>query len=404
MKKFISILLTAILFELMLGGGGRLTAWGPISLRMILFALAIFTIAIQILRKQKIPNEYLLLMIVFGILLSIGLARGVALGATRFHWWEDVKPLMYFFILPFFGFAIQEYSKVERIGRIIKISGIILSCLFILTLILIHTSVEFLDFYTSVIGTEEFFFRGELTFFYKGFVYISIAFLFVHFSESQYKYLILILLGLAILLSVTRGFLFALALVYALYHLMRSSFIKSVIFGVLALVIIFFGQYAITFISKSIDQVTKLYWHSQPIGAVLNSNLLGNRDYSDDGRFKQIREVVSQTNFSSVFIGHGFGNGIPSRPIHMEISYLEIFHKQGLVGIAFWAYLLLLLYQKYKLAPQSGLRDSFFFGSLFIFFQSLTNQYINNPIGLSMILVSIVCLDQLKPKHFIKVD
>ena len=64
-----------------------------------------------------------------------------------------------------------------------------------------------------------------------------------------------------------------------------------------------------------------------------NEKLLGDRSQSDAGRIAQIKEVISMTSVLSSFIGNGFGIGIPSRPVHMEISYLEIFHKQGIAEI-----------------------------------------------------------------------
>ena len=397
MKKFISLLLTVLLFELMLGGGGRLTAWGSVSLRMLFFSLALLVVGIQLFRKQKIAGDYWFITLLFGSLLIIGLARGISLGASKTYWWEDVKPLLYFFILPFFVYAIRERSTVEQIVGIIKRSGIILSCAFIIVLILIHTSViPFLDFANTVIDTQEFFFRGELTFFYKGFLYICIALLFVYFTGYPYKHFILILLAVAILLSVTRGFVFALALTYATYYLLKSSFTRSVIFVALSILIVVNGQVVITQSSKAIGHLKNQQQNVHSEEITPNPNLFGNKSYSDEGRFRQLKEVAGQTNLSSVFIGHGFGNGIPVRPIHMEISYLEIFHKQGLIGLLFWAYLLWLLYQKYRSASPGGMSDAFFFGSLFIYFQSLTNQYINNPIGLSMVLLSLVCLDHLK--------
>jgi hypothetical protein len=399
MNKFVSILLTAILFELMLGGGGRLTAWESLSLRMVLFAFSLATVVILVWKKKRIPFDYWFLCILFVVTLIIGLCRGIVLGANRAYWWEDIKPLMYFFILPFFGFAIGNRNTVGYISNIIKISGIILSCLFIITLILIHTSILFSVFYSAAIGTEEFFFRGELTFFYKGFVYICIAFLFFFFIGDRHKYAIMILLGAAILLSVTRGFLFAITLVFTCYYFLNASFTKSLLFGVISLLIAFFGQSAINLSSQGIDHLSIRKESSHNEKKIANSNLLGDKNYSDKGRLGQLQEVTNQISFSSIFIGHGFGNGVPSRPIHMEISYLEIFHKQGLLGLSFWAFLLWQLYQKYKLTCQDGLSNAFFYGSVFIYFQSLTNQYINNPIGLSMVLLSLVCLDQLKKTH-----
>jgi len=394
MKKITPTLFIVILFELMLGGGGRLTSYGSVSLRMILFGIAILVTCIHVLRGEKISKEYWLITILFAIVLAIGFLRGIAAGASRTFWWEDVKPLSYFFMLPFFGFTIQNISIVDATARSIRQAGIILSVLFISALVLIHVEIiPFSVFYKTVIGTGEFFFRGELTFFYKGFIYLCIAFLFVHFSNVQHKHLVMALLAMAILLSVTRGFLFALTLTYAFYYFPNKAYFKSVPFIVLALVIVVFGQTAISRSSQVIARLTDA--GRSAMYQRTDSNLLGDKSYADRGRLQQIKEVVSQTTLSTSLLGHGFGMGIPSRPIHMEISYLEIFHKQGVIGLAFWAYLLWLLYQKYKNA-QGNLRDPFFFGSLFVYFQSLTNQYINNPIGLSLVLLSIVCLDQLK--------
>ena len=138
MNRFISLLFIVVLFELMLGGGGRLINWGPVSLRMILFVIAFSVVCIQILRRKKLPQDYWLLSILFACLLIIGLSRGIAMGANRGFWWEDIKPLLYFFILPFFGFAVQAGTTAELAATIIKRSGIILSISFIIVLILIH--------------------------------------------------------------------------------------------------------------------------------------------------------------------------------------------------------------------------------------------------------------------------
>ena len=85
----------------------------------------------------------------------------------------------------------------------------------------------------------------------------------------------------------------------------------------------------------------------------------------------------------------------------MEISYLEIFHKQGIVGLACWSVILFSLIKLYKAGArdETSIRTVFFLSGLFVFFQSLTNQYINNPIGLGMILIVIVSLNVNQNKN-----
>jgi O-antigen ligase len=123
---------------------------------------------------------------------------------------------------------------------------------------------------------------------------------------------------------------------------------------------------------------------------------LGDREFSDNERKRQIKEVIADITPATVIWGHGFGNGVESRPIHMEISYLEIFHKQGLIGLGTWVFLFTSLVGYFISLPlRSPLSYAFFLAAIFIFFQSLTNQYINNPIGMGMFLISLTGLDAL---------
>ena len=129
----------------------------------------------------------------------------------------------------------------------------------------------------------------------------------------------------------------------------------------------------------------------------LSDKLLGDREFSDNARYLQIREVVNAITPSSLIWGHGFGKGVASRPVHMEIAYLEIFHKQGLLGIAVWTFLFSNLVSLFKKARvhSTQIATAFFLSALFVFFQSLTNQYVNNPIGMGMVLIALTTLDFL---------
>ncbi|PZR20282.1 MAG: hypothetical protein DI539_11250 [Flavobacterium psychrophilum] len=398
MNRFTTILFFALVAELALGGGGRLTAFGPISLRMILFSLALLTTLFHLVKGEKIPPDYTRLLLFFALASAAALIMGISSGAERTFWWQDIKPLLYFLILPFFALAVKDITYIERTSTLLKTAGVLQALAFIAVLLLIHLHIiPFLSLYKAFLRTEEFFFRGELTFTYKGFLFLSIAFLFLHFTESKYKLLLMGLVLVALLLTVTRGFWLALLGTYSVYYFTRtvsSSKIKAALFALCALAVIFGGKALVGKTSETIDRV-----QSQNTGIPISSpkaTLLGDRAYSDNGRLQQITEVAKSITPTSALIGHGFGNGVTSRPVHMEISYLEIFHKQGILGLALWAYLFWLLFKKYRAAPESGFREAFFFSALFIFIQSLTNQYINNPIGLSMILLSMVCLDVLK--------
>src|SRR6478736_9015664 len=113
MKKGTYILFTIILCEILLGGGGRLTAFGPLSLRMILFGLALTSTAFFLFQGNRLPKEYWRFLVAFSLMLSIGSLWGIASGNDRSLLWEDVKPLLYFLILPFFCFTVTFDQRVE---------------------------------------------------------------------------------------------------------------------------------------------------------------------------------------------------------------------------------------------------------------------------------------------------
>jgi hypothetical protein len=400
-KTFTRILFLVTLTELVIGGGGRFFAIGPVSLRMVLFGMCLITSLTLLVREKIFPKELTILIALFTATLLVALVVGISNGASRQFWWEDIKPLSYFFILPFFFYAVHDdHRLINDSAKVFRTSAVFLACSFIVTLSLIHSGiVPFLQFYYWIIDTQELFFRGEKTFFYKGFLYLCIGLIFWIFSKNRLKIFFIVFISFAIVLSLTRGFIFALSVTAIVYHLIKSQLKRAVTFSALALVVILFSNTIIEKLSVTLDRI------QNPVAAnsagsnsstTHNTKLLGDRNFSDAGRFQQFTEVMSQVTLPSLFIGHGFGIGIPARPIHMEISYLEIFHKQGLLGLLFYGFLFMSVFRKYFRSNRSALADAFFCAAIFVFFQSLTNQFVNNPIGMSMVLLALVCLEKFK--------
>ena len=401
LNKITHGLLLLLLLELFLGGGGRLTAIGPISLRMILFSAAMVVTLIHIAKGAQIDKKYLNLMGLFTMMLIIGVAIGFIVGAEKKMLWEDVKPLLFFYLLPFFSIAISKEGDLNKIARIILYTAGVMAFLFLSILILFWSgAIKVIDFYNFTNTTGEFFFRGEFTLFYKGFIYLCIGFLFAHLmGEKKHRWLLPILAA-AIVLSFTRGLIFALGLSYSVYYFfIKRSYQTTIAALIVCLFIGIYGGKFYTLLSKQLYSV--LFIEDLPPGHErIKEELLGDRKFSDNERKRQFIQVASAATLPTAVWGHGFGTGVESRPVHMEISYLEIFHKQGIIGIACWLIILFSLVKSYRSLPvKSGLSNAFFLSALFVFFQSLTNQYINNPIGLGMILISMVSLDVTLKKN-----
>ena len=120
---------------------------------------------------------------------------------------------------------------------------------------------------------------------------------------------------------------------------------------------------------------------------------IGDKSASDQVRIDTFDQVIDRINIFTIFIGQGFGNGVPIRPERMEISYLEIFHKQGILGLSFWVILLFLnFYLCHKIKKHREIALAFVLSVCFVYLQSFTNPFVNNPIGISIITLSIVCM------------
>ena len=403
MKQFGIILLQIIVLELILGGGGRFTAFGPISLRMILFVTALVYTCYQIWKERKLDQLYFRLVLMFSLVSILATSIGFLSAADPLLIFEDIKPLSYFLILPFLALTITTENILHKISGFIIYGALGMSISYLVLLLLINTgTLPFKTFYQLTASTEELFYRGELAFFYKGFIFLCIGLIFIYFYRPKFSGLLASVIIMAIVLTFTRGFIFALLLAAFFYFILQKEtpYIKTSklsIILVLALAIGLKGNQLYAEFSKIIHKSeirTDFTREFQP------EKLLGDRTFSNNERKKQLDQVLEQATLASSVIGHGFGIGVPVRPVHMEISYLEIFHKQGLIGLLFWALIFYLLTKKYFYTRRKGVKlaHAFYFGSLFIFFQSLTNQYFNNPIGMSFILLSLVSLDVIHKK------
>lgn len=382
MKKgvVINFLFILLLLELFLGGGGRLTEFNGLTLRMYLFFLTFLYFLLYCYYIGRYSEKIIIISLVYGLILIFQICNGFINHASASFIFEDVKPLSYFFSILFFGLVIKNVDDINRVIKIIKITSLLMAAVFLFVLLLMNCKIiPFTVIYPMLNNTGEFFFRNDISFVYKGFLYLNIG-LFFYVGEKSIKDLLgAILIIIAIFATLTRGFILALALTY----LIKILFIDKKMLRAMVLIsssVLLFLLFSTGFSQK-----------------------LGNKSVSDNIRIVQIKQVTERISPISFFIGHGFGVGVPVRDVHMEIAYLEIFHKQGLLGILFWICLLFLLFYYYKKAKTMGnakLATPFLLGSVFIYLESATNPFITNPIGMSMVIISFLVLSLLaKQSH-----
>ncbi len=382
MKTLLRIIFIITLLELFIGGGGRVFEIGAATLRIALFSLNIVIVAILYFYRLKIPKYVVvILMLVLCVLLGyvfLGWVNGASIALIV----EDVKPLSYFFSIIFFSYYIDNVERVALVVSLIKRTSLLMALTYIsIQLLFFLGKIDFMSFYRFVnthVSSSDFFYRGiDGFFFYKGFLYMVVGLIFwIHSSKSKNKGLAILFIMTAMILTGTRGFILMFGVIYVLFYgiplMLRMNF-KILILAVFLVIgsIYFFGNFE-----------------------------LGDKDLSDSIRIQQLIQVVERINPISLFIGHGFGNGVPIREVHMEIGYLEVFHKQGLLGLSLWGLFFIVLYNSYiKGENYLEIRRAFFLSVLFVILLSLTNPFFNNPIGISLFMIALASLKALNKKE-----
>ena len=375
-SKLLYFILFLTLYELALMGSGQILKIGPLTLRMLLFIITTFIYLFVVILSGKLEAYFAKLVGVFTILIAIGVIVAKINGNPLPLILEDLKPLIYFYSILFFSLMIKDAQTIQSVNRVMQNSAIILAVVYIALLLGLFTGlIDFKKAYALLDSTGEVFFRGETSFFYKGFLYLCTG-MFFFINRITFKNLfIMALLLSAIILTFTRGFLISFVIVAAIY------------------VIVFYHRKMVSLAVVAIGALCVYLYAGTYIDA------LGDKSESDSFRITQAIQVKDAIDPFSFFVGHGFGKGVAIRPEHMEISYLEIFHKQGVIGLFFWLGILSVLFFLYNKAERSGNKQTalpYLLASIFVFLQSFTNPYLNNPIGMSVIIISLVVLKRLE--------
>jgi len=381
LSKIHSLLLTVVLLELFLFGSGRILEFGPITLRMILYILCLFSSVVFMLYcNPKLDNEIFGLLLFFAVAVSVGLLVGTFNNAPIMNMAIDIKPLMYFFMVIFFYLSIQRIEDLRRIVKLVKLSSLVLGVGYLSLLSLIYLNIiDFEKFYSFVNKLSgDFYFRPNGAFFYKGFLFLCIGLIFYSLDRGFKNRIISLLLLIAIFFTFTRGFILSIALVFMFYMLFiqRNHLAKVSLLALCVILLPYLVRIGISFFDKT-----------NPSNAV---------------RLIQLAQAAERVNPISIFVGHGFGIGVPIRPVHSEISFLEIFHKQGLLGLMFWVIFLGIIvynYTKIRSYEYKKIALGFLLSSLFIYIQSQTNPFLNNPIGMSFLLISVISLKVLREEE-----
>jgi hypothetical protein len=97
-------------------------------------------------------------------------------------------------------------------------------------------------------------------------------------------------------------------------------------------------------------------------------------------------------------IGDGFGSYINDR-LNIENTYLWVLWKTGILGLIFWLMPFVLstfYYQQIRFGRHDyELASALYYSLVLVYIQTATNPFLNNPIGLSFVLIALFSLRTL---------
>jgi hypothetical protein len=373
-----TVLLVLIALEASLLGSGRLLEIGPLTMKMWLFAAAQIYTMILLVSFRRLNLSTILLLLSFSMLLCIGTTMGTLHHSDLDSITEDVKPLLFCFLLMFVEMTMRTVKHLQLVIKIIKAAALIMTAAYASVLVFLLSGViSFPAFYDWLSSSSdgEFLFRGESGFFfYKGSLYIAIGLIFLVFDRGRMSWLAILTAIAGLVATGSRGYFFA----------------------IVAIVLV----HALTGIG---GRVRKLRYFVVPCAGLamllilLFSGQLVDKQESDFVRITTASQVMDRITPVTIILGNGFGVGVEERPVHMENSFLEIFHKQGVLGILWWASIFFFLIMRYRKARRANYEyaQPLFLSACFVAFESLTNPFINNPIGIFVWLIALVGLDVL---------
>lgn len=411
------VLFVVSLAELLVGGGGRLFEIGPLTLRMYLFGATQAVVWWSILRGSWRPDSTTWKL--FGALAGltavsagIGWFNQAPLGAI----FTDVKPLLYWANLLFYAQIINSSERLELVKTVFRWSSALLAVAYLLVLLLWKFNIIYgWGMYLWALPTEELSFRGNLGFFYKGFIFLPIG-IFFWLQENTYyrKFIWVFLIYLAMLLTFTRGFWLIIFTIHVLYTIFYNpkNIISWLAIVLMVTSLLSVGLYVSQVPNQNFPELAEFQQNSREtykrkplknwqrkLGNMFSQGF-EDRESSIIDRIIQVGEVIDAATPASIFVGNGLGKGTDSRQVHMEISYLEIFHKQGLMGLAVWFGLFYALWRGFYRRMGRSLKNIpfeddafvFFMAAAFMFAISFLNPFINAPMGLAMLGIALISL------------
>ncbi len=413
-------LLIVVLLDLALGGNGYLVQIGGLRLRVILYGFCMAWVILRLtrIRPIRLDAPLMYISIFFAAVTAFDAAYGYLAGHRLEAIAAELKPLSYFPMLLFFLVAIRTREDLTLVARILVACGMLVAVLYLLLLLIAATGlVPRTSIWQFLRESDEFIFRHDpfVGFFYKGVFYTCVAALFLLFDPFRVTKILAVIALVAIAMTLTRGPCIAVVVCMIAGIVLGQKWRRApmlVTQGALLLTVLFFAQQgeidppvvsspppavernaAAGQDSSQTSQPPKDECPQESVCGKMRSSMDNVTRASDNVRADDLKHTIKELDFSMAMIGRGLGAPIRDRE-RIEMTYLEVFYKQGLLGLSVWFVLLLYTFYLYLKVPREtkefGL--AFFLSSLFVFVVTASNNFLTGSIGMAAVFIATASL------------
>ena len=439
-EVFEKTLLVVVLLDLALGGNGYLIQIGGVRLRVILYVVCMAWTILRLTRVEPIRPEAPLIWIsiLFAAVTAFGTARGYLAGHRLEAIAAELKTLSYFPMLFYFLVSIRSREDLSLVARILVAGGMVVALLYLMVLLVAAVGlVPRYNIWQFLRASDEFIFRHDpfVGFFYKGTFYVCVAALFLLFDPFRFTKMLAALALVSVAMTLTRGPCIATVICMMVGIVLGQKWKEApmlVMQSVLLLTVLFFAQQAETDPPVVASPPPAAERHdpganaaeSRTVGASiavrdaapgqhqgqaaerlkdecpqdslcrkLRSPLETITRAGDNIRGDDLRYTIRELDFSMAAIGRGLGAPIRGRD-RIEMTYVEVFYKQGLPGLLVWLALFLYGFHLYRKVPSETKNFGlvFFLTSLFVFLETASNTLLTGSIGMAVVFISIAGL------------
>ena len=439
---FARILILIYIAECTFGSSGRWFEIGPLSIRMLLFALCFAVTIPAVIRNIKglAKNWQVIITVCFGIYLLICTVTGFLRGNNSGFIWGDITTLMSLALIPGFISVMNNKKAIYNAVNVIFYTATILG----VATVILHLVLAFVEV-STIININNLIHSASLggmaalqtsiqRLYMKSQIFLQVAIVYgvwkiVKSNDKRKKFLLCVCEGIllcACILSYTRGFWLGL-LVSALLILLTGikqwkKYLKIAASMAVILIVFLASSWCVYQSPAAAVEIVNRFDPNLIVIANINGDIEfpiidGDSEVDKNNIAAVNRRVATIVEFrkkipEKVLFGNGLGEYLEGvrEEGKTEYIYHDMMLKTGIVGtvlfiLTFYGYIVIYVYsrlkkKKTKRCCECCERNRFMIAAyLGVAVTSFFNPFLNNPMGIMLLMLTVAAVQDGEQKN-----